>query len=59
MTTRDDPEFIIRVGLNAVGQFEREHGAFTSDEIAEADAWAAQALDRSRRTGSASQGRSP
>jgi hypothetical protein len=34
-------EFTIRAGLEAVSQFETEHGAFTPDEIAEADAWAA------------------
>jgi hypothetical protein len=40
-------EFTIRAGLAAVGEFEREHGAFTVAEIAEADAWAARALERS------------
>jgi hypothetical protein len=35
-------EFIIRAGLEAVSQYEAEHGRFTPDEIAEADAWAAQ-----------------
>ena len=34
-------EFIIRAGLDAVSQYEGEHGPFTPDEIAEADAWAA------------------
>ena len=34
-------EFIIRAGLDAVSQYEAEHGRFTPDEIAEADAWAA------------------
>jgi hypothetical protein len=34
-------EFIIRAGLEAVSQYEAEHGPFTPDEIAEADAWAA------------------
>lgn len=33
-------EFIIRAGLDAVSQYEAEHGPFTPDEIAEADAWA-------------------
>jgi hypothetical protein len=36
-------EFIIRAGLEAVGQFEAEHGPFTADEIAEADEWATRA----------------
>jgi hypothetical protein len=44
-------EFTIRAGLAAVGQFEDEHGAFTPAELAEADQWAAQAADRSGRTG--------
>jgi hypothetical protein len=34
-------EFIIRAGLEAVSQYEAEHGAFSPDEIAEADEWAA------------------
>jgi hypothetical protein len=39
-------EFIIRAGLAAVDEFEHEHGAFTPDEIAEADRWAATAVER-------------
>jgi hypothetical protein len=34
-------EFTIRAGLEAVSQFESEHGPFSPDEIAEADEWAA------------------
>ena len=34
-------EFIIRAGLEAVSQYEAEHGPFTPDEIAQADEWAA------------------
>ncbi len=34
-------EFVIRAGLEAVSQYEAEHGRFTLDEIAEADQWAA------------------
>jgi hypothetical protein len=34
-------EFTIRAGLEAVSQYEAEHGVFTSDEVAEADEWAA------------------
>jgi hypothetical protein len=34
-------EFTIRAGLEAVSQYEAEQGVFTSDEIAEADEWAA------------------
>jgi hypothetical protein len=43
---RADPgqEFTIRAGLSAVGQFERDHGVFSPEEIADADAWAAHAI---------------
>jgi hypothetical protein len=34
-------EFTIRAGLEAVSQYEAEHGPFTSDEITEADEWVA------------------
>ena len=34
-------EFIIRAGLEAVSQYETEHGTFSPDEIAGADEWAA------------------
>ena len=37
-------EFTIRAGLAAVRKFEDEHGAFTAEEIAEADAWVTQAI---------------
>jgi hypothetical protein len=43
-------EFTIRAGLAAVSQFEQDHGAFTAEEIADADAWAAGAIERSGRT---------
>jgi hypothetical protein len=36
-------EFIVRAGLEAVSQYEAEHGRFTPDETAKADAWAARA----------------
>jgi hypothetical protein len=44
-------EFTIRAGLAAVSEFEREHGAFTPGELAEAEKWAAGAVERARRTG--------
>jgi hypothetical protein len=44
-------EFTIRAGLAAVGQFEQGHGAFTAGELAEAEEWAATAVERGRRTG--------
>jgi hypothetical protein len=34
-------EFTIRAGLEAVCQYEAEHGTFTAAEIAQADEWAA------------------
>ena len=45
-------EFIIRMGLEAVGQYEAEYGPCTPDEIAEADEWATRATQPSgtRRT---------
>jgi len=45
-------EFLIQDGLAGVAEFEREHGAFTDTEVAEADAWAHDAIRRSRRSGS-------
>ena len=44
-------EFTIRAGLAAVSRFEQDHGAFTSEELAEAGEWAAVAAGRARRTG--------
>ncbi|MGH3404742.1 MAG: hypothetical protein ACRDRJ_19890 [Streptosporangiaceae bacterium] len=51
-------EFTIRAGLAAVDQFEHEHGAFTSGELADAGQWAAGAIERSRQTGPPGQRRS-
>ncbi|HEX9547064.1 MAG TPA: hypothetical protein VF942_06980, partial [Acidimicrobiales bacterium] len=39
-------EFTIRAGLDAVAQFEREHGPFSAEELAEADEWAKGAIGR-------------
>ena len=44
-------EFTIRAGLDAVAGFERSHGRFTPDELAEAETWANEALARSKRSG--------
>jgi hypothetical protein len=44
-------EFTIRAGLAAVSQFEADHGAFTPDELVEAERWAATAVQRASRTG--------
>jgi hypothetical protein len=45
-------EFTIRAGLAAVSQFEQDHGAFTPEELAEAQQWAATAVKRAGRTAS-------
>jgi hypothetical protein len=50
-------EFTIRAGLAAVSQFEQDHGAFTLEELADAQQWAATAVERARRTGSSAQRR--
>lgn len=39
-------EFTIRAGLAAVSQFEHDHGAFSAAEIADAEEWAVQAIQR-------------
>jgi len=44
-------EFIIHTGLEAVAQFEREHGSFTDDELADAARWADNALKRAKHSG--------
>lgn len=44
-------EFIIQNGLQAVAHFEREHGSFTADELADAERWADDALKRAKRSG--------
>jgi hypothetical protein len=45
-------EFTIRAGLAAVSRFEQDHGGFTPEELAEAEQWAASAVERARLTGS-------
>jgi hypothetical protein len=37
-------EFTIRAGLEAVSQYEAEHGPFSPAEIAKADEWAASVI---------------
>ena len=44
-------EFTIRAGLAAVSQFEADHGAFTAEEVSEAEEWAATAVEGAKRTG--------
>jgi hypothetical protein len=50
-------EFAIRAGLGAVSQFERDHGAFTPEELAAAEQWAATAVERAGRTGNSARRR--
>lgn len=44
-------ELILTAGLAAVAQYEREFGAFSAEERAEADAWVRDTLARSKRSG--------
>ncbi len=44
-------EFTIRAGLAAVSQFEKDHGPFTAEEIADADDWVGRAIQRSGHSG--------
>jgi hypothetical protein len=46
--------YTIRTGLAAVSEFERDHGAFSAAEMADADEWAAEAIQRASQTESAS-----
>ena len=43
-------EFTLRAGLAAVTAWERDHGAFTPAELADADAWADQVTGGASRT---------
>jgi hypothetical protein len=47
-------EFIIRAGLAGVAEFERENGAFSEDELADARKWVDEAIVRGRRAGNRS-----
>jgi len=44
-------ELTLRAGLAAVAAYERAEGAFSDEEIAEAEAWAQGAVARGRRSG--------
>lgn len=50
-------EFTIRAGLAAVRQFEQDRGAFTAEELSDAEKWAATAVQRAKQTGSDAQRR--
>jgi hypothetical protein len=43
-------ELLIRAGLSAVAEVERELGRFTDEELADAEKWARETIERSRRT---------
>jgi hypothetical protein len=51
LATTARKEFTIRAGLKAVEEFERAHGAFTAEEVAEAERWAQDAVQRGKRSG--------
>jgi hypothetical protein len=44
-------EFLIARGLEGVAAFEAEQGAFTAEEVADAQQWVDQTLKRSARSG--------
>jgi len=41
----------LRAGLAAVAAYERDEGAFTAEELAEAEAWVLEVAERSDRVG--------
>jgi hypothetical protein len=47
-------EFTIRAGLAAVSQFEQDHGPFAAEELADAEEWAGQAIQRAGHSGARS-----
>ena len=44
-------EFTIRAGLEAVAEFEREQGAFSTEELAEAEHWVRETVGGSAASG--------
>ena len=44
-------EFRLRAGLAAVAAYEADEGAFSAEEVAEAEAWAREAIGRGKRSG--------
>ncbi len=51
LATTARKELTLCAGLAAVAAYERDEGAFSEDEIAEAEAWARDAVARGRRSG--------
>ncbi len=52
LATTARKELTIRAGLKAVAEFEGEKGDFSAEEIAEAEQWTREALERSGRSSS-------
>ncbi len=49
LTATARKELMIRAGLGAVAEVERELGPFTHEELADAEKWASETIERSRR----------
>ena len=45
-------EFTLRAGLAAIAAYEADEGAFSAEEVAEAEAWAREAIERGKQSGS-------
>ena len=45
-------EFRLRAGLAAIAAYEADEGAFSAEETAEAEAWAREAIERGKQSGS-------
>jgi hypothetical protein len=45
-------EFTLGAGLAAIAAYEADEGAFSAEEVADADAWARGAIERGKRSGS-------
>jgi hypothetical protein len=55
LTTTARKELMIRAGLSAVAEVERELGRFTDEELADAEKWARETIERSRGTAAGEQ----
>jgi hypothetical protein len=50
LTATARKELMVRAGLGAVAEVEQELGGFTSEELTDAEKWAKEAIERSKRT---------
>jgi hypothetical protein len=50
LTATARKELMIRAGLSAVAEVEQELGRFTDEELADAEKWARETIERSPRT---------